>query len=74
MQLSVQKSPKKAKMRAEGQAGAGGWDRPGWEWRALINNGNGYKMVGEGAGSREMAKNCPKKRKWGVRGQGQHTI
>jgi hypothetical protein len=37
-------------MGAGGQAGAGGWDGPGSKWRALINNSNGYKMVGESAG------------------------
>jgi hypothetical protein len=52
--------PKKRKWR--GQARAGGRDGLGRGWRVLINNANGYTMV-EGAGNRDMAKNCPKKAK-----------
>jgi hypothetical protein len=63
MQKSVHKLSKKAKMGAGGKAGAGGWNGPGREWRALKSNGNGCGMMGEGTGSRGMAKKGPKKRK-----------
>jgi len=44
-------------MGAGGQAGTGGRD---WSARVMINNDNGYTMVDEGVGSRDMAKNCLK--------------
>jgi hypothetical protein len=38
--------PRETKMGAGGQAEAEGWNEPGRKWRALINNGNKYRMVG----------------------------
>jgi hypothetical protein len=50
-------------MDAGGQAGTGEWNGLGREWRAFINNCNEWRLVGEGAGRRGMAKNGPKMRK-----------